>query len=150
MALSPRTMQTELWRYNSLPLQDTRVWDVCVRVCTVKVKWGQALLTLSSEPAGAPHCLRDPLNGWAGLSSCLTSPTSIPLHEPCVLASGTPSLSCVWTLLLSVLQEPLSWYCHLVRTKPFLWHNSDGFCVMVSLAPPLTLSFPVLCRSLGT
>lgn len=89
-------------------------------------------------------------NPQAGLSPYLTSSASLPLHKPCALASGIPSLSCLWTLLFSVLQGSLSWYCHLARTKPFLWHDSDGLFIMVFPAPPFRLLFPVLYRSLGT
>lgn len=56
----------------------------------------QALLTLSSEPVGLPRAWGTTSAflwmGWspqAGLSPCLTSSTSVLLHELCALASGT-------------------------------------------------------------
>lgn len=81
----------------------------------------------------------------AGLSPCLTSPTSVP--------HGTLALSGVWTFLLCILQASPPWPRHLVRTvgtKPVLWRDSDGFCIVVFSLLPLRLLFPVLDRSFDT
>lgn len=89
------------------------------------------------DEAGCKHCLssaRSPRglpyflgilwmrgNPQAGLFPCLTLSISVSCPSPVLLGSGIPSLSCVWTLLFSVLQGSLSWYCHLSRAKPLSW-----------------------------
>lgn len=60
----------------------------------------------------------------ASLSPCLTSSTFVPLPKLFALASGTLSLSCVWTLLLSAVS-----HCPLCAGASLQTNTRDTYSV---------------------